>query len=135
MRRLNSADLWRCATTTRTQPEHGMTLIEITITVVIVAIIAAGVLSSITMAHMSDRNAKDVITAQHLAQQVMESVEVTPYNALLALSGATVTDGRFQAVTTATLVAVGLIRIEVQVTCAENAHVDMRVVTMFADRN
>ena len=114
--------------------QRGMTLLEITITVVLVAIIAAGVLSSITMAHMTDRNATDLITAQHLAQQVIESVEVTPYEGLLALNGAALVDGRFQSATSATLVAVGLIRIQVTVTCPSNPNINVRVVTLFADR-
>lgn len=116
-------------------PEAGLTIVEIVIATVIIAITAAGVLSSISMAYIADRSSQDLITAQNLSRGVMESVEVTPFEGLLSLDGATLTDGRFQALTNVTLVSVGLNRVEVLVTCSDNADINLRTVTLVSDRS
>ena len=65
----------------------------------------------------------------------MESSRATAYAGLLSLDGAQVTDGRFTATTSVDLVSVGLMRIEVGVTCDGNADVNTRLVALVADKD
>ncbi len=116
-------------------PESGFTIVEIVMAAAIIAIVAAGVLSSISMAYLADRTSTDLITAQNFVREVVESVEVTPFDALLALDGSTLNDGRFNAATSVTLVSVGLIRVEVGVTCTDNLDVNTTAITLIADRD
>ena len=117
------------------QSQSGLTIIEIVAATVIIAILASGVLSSMSVAYVADRNSTDSITAQNLVREVVESVEATPFEAMLALDGSTLVDDRFMATTTTTLVSVGLMRVEVVVTCSDNPEVNAVAITLIADRD
>ena len=113
----------------------GFTIVEVTIAIVLVAILASGVLSALSFSHVSSRSSQDQVTAMYFAQDVLESAEVTPFDALLSLDGATVVDGRFSAVTSSTLVSIGLVRLTVTVTCDNNPDVDLEIATLVSDRS
>ena len=114
---------------------EGFTIVEVTIAMVIVALLATGVVSALSVSHVTDRSSRDLITANHIAQDVMESIEVTPYTGLLALDDSSVVDGSFTATTSCDLVAIGLIRVTVLVTCDDNPDVNIELVTLSADAN
>lgn len=116
-------------------PEAAFTLIEVTMATLLVAVLSLGVISGFAVAHAADRTASDSTSASNLAQETLETVLTTPYDLVLSLDGSQVTQGELTAVTSVSLVAVGLQRIEVVVTHTMNPSVNVSTTTLIADLN
>ena len=118
----------------RSEKNAGFTLIEMLITAALIGIVVVGVVSTFTTAFIADRNSQEVITGRNLAQEVMETMAAVDYGNLLAMHGNAITRDDFTATISVDQIAAGLLRVEVAVTHANVADVNVRMVTVVADR-
>jgi len=112
----------------------GLTLIEITITIAILALIMIGVLTSLSTSFMAQRNNTDLLECQFLTQRVLEEIKSTSYDGLLSFNGTRVDDasGKYRASISASSVAANLVQVEVVTAAREKPQNSTRMVTLIS---
>ncbi len=113
----------------------GLTMVEITITIAILALIMIGVLTSLSTSFMAQRNNTDLLECQFLTQRVLEEVKSTSYDGLLSFNGTRVDDpsGKYRASISASSAATNLVRVEVVTTARDNPESSARMVTLISN--
>lgn len=115
---------------THSHSNAGYTLMEVLIATSLVAALALAVMASYTIAFSADRTAQQLISAQSLAQNTMETVATTPFGLLPSLDGTSVTDGDLTATISVDSIAASLNRCEVRVVHSVIADIDLRLTTV-----
>jgi len=65
------------------QASIGLTLLELAVTVAVIAIAALGIVSYISTGYAVDREATETLAAQNLARRVMEELQEAPFTTLI----------------------------------------------------
>ena len=115
--------------------ESGFSLVEVMIAVTLLAILTFGVLGTVAVGFNSDRSTRELIRCQQYAQQVLETVKSVDYIQVPSLSGSVTTEGDLSATITVSELAVGLLRVEIDVAHASQPDAAAQVVTLVADLN
>ena len=115
--------------------DAGFSLVEVMIAATLLAILTFGVLGTVAVGFNSDRSSQELVRCQQYAQQVVETVKSVNYNQVPSLSGVTTTEGDLTATVTVSELAVGLLRVEIDVAHGSQPDVSAQIVTLVADLN
>ncbi|MGE3164792.1 MAG: prepilin-type N-terminal cleavage/methylation domain-containing protein [Planctomycetota bacterium] len=111
----------------------GYTLMEVLVATALVAALALAVMASYSVAFAADRTAQQLLSAQNLAQNTMETISTTAFAQLGSLDGASVTDGDLTGTISVDAISSTLTRCEVRVVHANIADIDYRVTTVLCN--
>jgi len=113
---------------------RGLTLLEIMVTIALLALIMIGILASLSTSFLAQRNNTDLLECQFLSQRVLEEVKSTSYDGLLSFNGTHVDDtsGKYRASISASNAAANLVQVEVVTAAREKPINSTRVVTLIS---
>ena len=112
----------------------GLTMIEIMVTIALLALIMIGILASLSTSFLAQRNNTDLLECQFLSQRVLEEVKSTSYDGLLSFNGTHVDDtsGKYRASISASNAAANLVQVEVVTAAREKPQNSTRMVTLIS---
>lgn len=116
---------------------NGLTLIEVSITLVVLTLILTGLMASLSTGFLAQRQNTDLLECQLLTQQVIEEVQTAPYATLLSFNGTHVDDTAktHRAQILARLADTGLVQIEVTTASLSQPLNTLRAVTLISSLN
>jgi Tfp pilus assembly protein PilV len=116
---------------------RGMTMIEIAITISLLALIILGVMGALSTGFMAQRNGSEILANQYHARRVVEEIQSSPFSSLLSFNGTSVTsaDGKCQATIAATSVGTNLVRVVVTSSPVASPTVRIQLVTQLVNLN
>lgn len=119
---------------TGSSPAAGLTLLEVTITVALLALILVGVLGALSTGALAQRSNTGMLGCQLLSRQVLEELKSVPYDGLAAFDGKSVDDvsGKYRATISVFPAATNLMELEVVAASREDPGTAFRLVTLIS---